>query len=434
MTIESCRVLASPLTDPARSPDAGASAGGHPRPAGLPTRAAGVPAAGSGEGDHNAVLGHLIATLAEGEEPGEVASRVLPSLLRIAGARAAAVRVLDSRDHRMHLVGALGLPAEVVAAERSVEHDCGFCGAALAGERVVWAEDLTPCARRHAGLLGAASGMHRVLTLPLQRHGRVLGLLNLFYDRDAAPAPDATALLESIGKLLGLALDNARLEREELAAKLLAERQAMAADLHDSIGQSLAFAKMRLILLEDAIKGCDQASAERYYDDVRSAIGQAHASLRSILTQARAPIDPRGLEHALQGCVQAFRRSAGVALEFVNEAGALRMSAEQESQTFHIVQEALTNIARHAHAQHAWLHVRQGPGATLHVVVEDDGAGLDPGRSGTAAGAGTHYGLAIMQERARRLKGELVVEPRAGGGTRVRLDVPLRRPALTEAG
>ena len=89
------------------------------------------------------------------------------------------------------------------------------------------------------------------------------------------------ALLESVGALLGLALENARLERANLRAALADERQAIAADVHDSIGQSLAYVKMRLPLLQDAIRGCDQAGAEGYFDDVRGAVREAHAQFHT---------------------------------------------------------------------------------------------------------------------------------------------------------
>mgnify|MGYP001338956578 CR=1 FL=1 len=89
------------------------------------------------------------------------------------------------------------------------------------------------------------------------------------------------------------------------------------------------------------------------------------------------------------------------------------------------MQEALTNVARHARARHAWLRIRPGPGRRLQIVVEDDGAGV-PAAADAEGAEGTHYGLPIMRDRAQRLGGVLSVGPRAGGGTRVQLEFPLR--------
>jgi nitrate/nitrite-specific signal transduction histidine kinase len=92
---------------------------------------------------------------------------------------------------------------------------------------------------------------------------------------------------------------------------------------------------------------------------------------------------------------------------------------------FHIVQEALSNVARHAAAHHAWLHITPVPSRPdwVEVRVEDDGTGLpSPGPDGVGGASGhTHHGLAIMQERARRMGGTLDFSARPGGGTVVRL-------------
>jgi two-component system nitrate/nitrite sensor histidine kinase NarX len=378
--------------------------------------AAPVPAApGSG------ILAEITAGLASGNDLHELLARFLRPLIDLAGAQAGAVRVLDDDGRRMHLMASLGLPPAVLEAERAVDGDCGACGVALHG-RPAWAHDLSACARRSDGAY-FGSGCQRILAVPLSHRGRTLGIYNLFYETSATPAPEVTAMLESVGALLGLALQNARLEREHLRAALDGERQAIAAEVHDSIGQSLAFVKMRLPLLQDAMRGDDLARAERYFDDVRSAVGQAHASLRAVLTHMRAPMDPRGLAQALAAGAETFRERGTVQLEVINALPELRLPVLQEEQVFHIVQEALANVTRHAAARHAWVRLERD-GDALQVVIEDDGSGL---RADAREGS-SHYGLTIMHERARRLGGALELGPRPGGGTRVRLRFPLPAP------
>jgi two-component system nitrate/nitrite sensor histidine kinase NarX len=177
---------------------------------------------------------------------------------------------------------------------------------------------------------------------------------------------------------------------------------------------------MRLPLLHDAMLAHDDERALRYWSDVRAEVGQAHASLRAILAHLRVPLDPQGLVHALGASAENFRRSTGAELEFVNDLPGLRLEPELETQVFHIVQEALSNVARHASAEHARLHIGAGASGAVEIVVEDDGAGLPPG----AAQGGGHYGLEIMVERARRIGGTLEVGARPGGGTCVRLAFP----------
>jgi two-component system nitrate/nitrite sensor histidine kinase NarX len=144
--------------------------------------------------------------------------------------------------------------------------------------------------------------------------------------------------------------------------------------------------------------------------------------LRQILTHLHSPPDPQGLRHALEVAAASFRLRSGVELQFVNPVPDLRLAADQESQVFHIVQEALANVTKHAGAEHAWLTISRASDA-VEIVVEDDGGGLPAG----AAAAGEHHlGLAIMGERARRLHGQIEIGRRRGRGTAVRLRFPLQ--------
>lgn len=374
------------------------------------------------------ILGELASDLAgEGNLP-ELLKRFLAPLLQMAGADAGAVRALSGCGNQFHLISSIGLPEEMARADSTVHAHCGACGMAAAGESPTWANEAAGCAR-----LGAAApavvDFRRMVAVPLRHRGQVLGVYNLFYAQPHGPGPEVLAVLKAVGELLGLALNNARLESEKMRARLAQERQRMAAEVHDSLAQSLAFVKMRMPLLEDALAQHQEARALQYCSDVRAAVTQAHASLRGILTHFRSPMDPQGLVHALDTSARQFRDSTGAGLEFVNELPDLRLGPEEEAQVFHIVQEALSNVARHASARHAWLQVAAAPRGGVEIVVEDDGAGLPA----AGVGGGSHYGLEIMLERARRLGGTLEIGPRQGGGTRVRLAFPRPQAAAGAA-
>jgi two-component system nitrate/nitrite sensor histidine kinase NarX len=204
---------------------------------------------------------------------------------------------------------------------------------------------------------------------------------------------------------------------------VLAERQSMAAEVHDAVAQTLAFVKMRLPLLEQAIADREKASAERYCADVRQAVSSAHANLREVLTHLQAPIDPLGLKHALHAAAASFRQLTQIDLDFSDQAPALELTPAQEFQVVRIVQEALANVAKHANASQAWLTLEQ-----LHdqvcVRVDDNGSGIAETDVGEAS---THLGLGIMRQRAAHLGGAIDISTRLGGGTRVELNFPLSR-------
>jgi two-component system nitrate/nitrite sensor histidine kinase NarX len=375
------------------------------------------------------ILAEITAGVASGGDIGALLQRFLEPIVHLAGARAGAVRVLSDDGERLELVSAFGLSPAFVDAEQAVDRHCGHCGAAADGEPVLWSSDVRACAARR-GVAAFGDGRDHLLAVPLQHRGRVLGVYNLFFADAVEPAPPVQSILRSVGDLLGLALNNARLEAEHLQAELAEERQQIAAEVHDSLAQGLAFVKLRLPLLEDAVRAHDEARALQYCDELRRTVSEAHTDLRSIIGHLRAPVDPHGLAHALQAGAERFRREGGVALQIDNALPALQLAPAQGAQVARVVQEALTNVARHAQARHVWVHVAAAPEGRVEIVVDDDGVGP----AGAALAAGAHYGVQIMRERAQRIGGRLDIEPRRGGGTRVRLLFAPAAPQPAAAG
>lgn len=371
------------------------------------------------------LLAELTAGLAAGDDLEALLQRFLEPLLRLSGAKAGAVRTLSDDGTHMRLLGSVGLDQDLLAGEREVERDCGVCGQALAGAPAVWTDDLRLCVKHNAGEF-IGHGFDSVTAVPLRYRDQVLGVVNLFYARGTPPRTEVAALLRPVGELLGLALHHARLEREQLRAAVLHERQMLAGEVHDAVAQTLVYMKMRLPLLHDALIAHDDARALKYQDDLRQAVSDAHASLRQILTHFRTRMDPKGLLHALRGLQAGYLDRHGIRLVVDSRAAALHLSVEQELQVFHIVQEALANVARHSRARQAHVAVHR-VGGDLHVVVEDDGAGISAAglHGAEPAEDGAHFGLDIMRERAQRLGGTLAVQARDGGGTCVRLSIPI---------
>ena len=258
-----------------------------------------------------------------------------------------------------------------------------------------------------------AAANESLAVVALEHRGRSFGQYRLSIAAEAAVGDEVATFHRTIGALLGLALHDACVERES--------RQALAADVHDGIAQTLVFVGLRLPLLEEAIGSGDRPNALRYCAEVRQALASAHTNLRAVLSQSCVPMDPRGLKHALDSSVQAFRELTQINLLFVDRAPDLRLSADREAQVYLVVQEALANVAKHAHARHAWLKLDRH-GGQVDVVVEDDGAGPL-----AAAGAASplHMGLDIMRQRAARLGGAVEIAPREGGGLRVSLRFPV---------
>jgi two-component system nitrate/nitrite sensor histidine kinase NarX len=377
-----------------------------------------------------AIISEVSATLADEDDVEELLGRFLGTMLRLAHANAGAVRVLTTDGKHLRLVGARGLPAEVVEKERLVPIDCGLCGSAIRDNRPHYDIDLQPCALR-TGQPYFERDCEAMVVVPLQHGGQLMGTYNLFLPERFDLPEEVALLFRSIGEHLGMALENARLKRENLRITLMNERQMMAAEVHDSLAQTLAYMKMRLSMLQTAIDGGENERAGKFVGDVRQALDDAYAQLREILSQFRNRMDPLGLAHALSELVDGFNDRTGILLDYQSRVSDLRLTVDQEAQVFFIVQEALANVARHSGAKRARL-IFEGSGDYYAVTVEDDGKG-GQGFFAIANRTGgfeehprlrDHFGLSIMRERARKIGGRVEVANLPEGGFRVRLIFP----------
>ena len=347
---------------------------------------------------------------------------MLEAVVRMAGATAGTLRVLAGDRQRLEPRVAVGIPQGMDPAGRgALASWCRQCSESrnpdsdCVRNRLCGAED-----RFSLDLSGQAC--RHVVAVPLRHRNVPVGTLSLHFDEPCALPSETMPLLRATGELIGVALENARLTRENLRASLVSERQLMANEVHDSLAQGLTYMRMRMSLLRDAVKRGDELRAFKYWSDVDESLTGAHGRLRELITHFRSRMDPQGLQHALAEAVQSFSERTGIALELTNNAPALRLSVASELQVFHIVQEALANICKHANARHVRVSLSAENGS-CELIVEDDGVGIaDPGA--TEGADPGHYGIAIMRERAAGLGGELTFEHSAGGGTRVRLRFP----------
>ncbi|NWG31239.1 MAG: GAF domain-containing protein [Rhodocyclaceae bacterium] len=384
------------------------------------------------------IFTQVSANLADEDDVEELLGRFLGTMLRLAKASAGAVRVVTTDGKHLRLVAARGLPREVVERERLVPIDCGHCGGALADEHSRYEIDLRTCAARtqHPYFGRDCQAM---VVVPLQHSGRLQGTYNLFLPERFELPEEVALLFRSIGEHLGMALENAHLKRENLRIKLMNERQMMAAEVHDSLAQTLAYMKVRIALLQDALLDASGANGElagKYANDVGQAVDEAYRQLRELLVQFRSRMNPMGLQQALAGIAQTYEDRTGIALEYCNRVVDLRLSVDQEAQVFFIVQEALANVSRHSGATRARLTL-EGAGDYYVVTIDDNGRG-GPNFFAIANRTGSfddipqlrdHFGLSIMRERARLIGGRVEVANLPEGGFRVRLTFPAIGPS-----
>lgn len=368
------------------------------------------------------VLAEIASSMNSDADTEQMLMRFLEIMVRISSARAGAVRVLTADGAHLRMVGSMGLSPALVEKERYVPLECGICGRATLSQ-TSQSDSVMEVCQKQVRHIYFAQHCSTVYAVPLRHKGRVLGVYNIFLDNPEPLPSDIRYLFNSISEHLGMALENTRLTRENMRISLMNERTMLANQIHDSLAQTLAYAKMRLTVLNEAFADGDQERANRYLGDVEEAVDMAYSELRNLITQFRDRIDPRGLVPALQDMAESFSKKANADVDFLNVAQDVVLTPEEEIQVFHIIQESLYNICKHSRARHVVvtldLHDNQ-----YVVNVADDGVGLN---AGTTASGGKSFGLTIMRERAAKLGGTLAIESRAAGGTIVRLAFPARK-------
>ncbi|WP_420800066.1 type IV pili methyl-accepting chemotaxis transducer N-terminal domain-containing protein [Paraburkholderia tagetis] len=375
-------------------------------------------------------------------EPVEPLSRdFLTRLMREFEADGGTVRLASAEDDNLHLLVAEGLPEELVRAERCMPaQDCA-CGAASAEEPVVVvdlrslvaqmsakgriptanaANTMSDAERAHAQHCLRA-GFASVAVFGIVSQSEPLGTFSLHFRRERQMPPSEVQLLQTLGRHLGVALKNRRLAALARQLAVSEERNLVAQGLHDSIAQGLSFLKMQVHLL-------DGAAADGNLDEVREivpllagGVEESYDDVRELLLNFRSKLGTGALRPAVDDTVARFRRQsdAELSLDYRDEGGP-PLPADQQLQVLFVLQEALSNIRKHAEAQHVSVSVVNG--RDFRLAIEDDGVGYDP--ADIAARGEAHVGFHIMRERAKRLAGALTLDSAPGRGSRVELVLP----------
>jgi two-component system nitrate/nitrite sensor histidine kinase NarX len=330
------------------------------------------------------------------------------------------VRLLSRDGRTLQIIGSAALSSELKdEAESFVELDCEASDIATLG-RVVHASDISSCAsRQHCPY--ASCHFQSLVAAPLEspnQPGVPLGILTVFFDAPREAARHVMNTVAAFAEMMGAAIEFTRINREAHRTEMLAERRAIANDIHDSLAQSLTYARMRVSLLLEAIRSGNELMATKYARDIEEALAGSQKSARDLIADFRSELNPGGLVAALGDLAAQFRERTSIVLEIHNRLVDLDLPVEHEVQVYHIVQEALNNIARHSGATHARLFVDAGFGYHF-FTVEDNGVGAN-----TFTPVEGHYGMLIMRERAHRIGGEIKVESAPGRGTRVQLFFP----------
>jgi len=272
---------------------------------------------------------------------------------------------------------------------------------------------------------------------PLVARSRILGVLSVYAAKPESLDAEELALLEAIGRELGVAVENARLweelrHKEALRGQLLdkvivaqeEERKRVARELHDNTGQAIS---SLMIGLKVASETSTAEEMRERLGELRGIAAQTLANVKDLARELRPSLlDDLGLTAALERYLLAYRARFGleVDLQVTGFAEGERLPSQVEITLYRIIQEALTNVAKHAQAGNVSVVVERRAHSII-ALVEDDGLGFDAHQALSSPIEEGRLGLYGMQERASLLGGRLVLESGPGRGTTVQVEIPL---------
>jgi signal transduction histidine kinase len=275
-----------------------------------------------------------------------------------------------------------------------------------------------------------AEGLHSAISAPLLFQGKLIGSLNLRANTPGAFRAEHAEIVRHVADSLAIAIQNARLfdevragrERLQVLSKRLieaqeTERRRVSRELHDEAGQSLTALKISLELMQADLL----TESEKSHQSLQEAVALANETMERIrlLAQGLRPpeLDVVGLDPTLEDYCRDFAVHTRLPIDYAGT----ELPALPDEVTicfYRVLQEALTNVAKHAHANHVWVALRCNAD-TLSLSVEDDGQGFDAQTAVSVSRQPQSIGLLGMRERLELLGGRLEIKSQPGQGTRL---------------
>ena len=369
------------------------------------------------------VLNEIARELNRSVNLGEALGFTLSRVTDLLDLRTGWIWLLGEASPEPYLAAALNLPP-ALAENPSLMDGAGYCYCLdtyrkgdLGGAANV---NVLTCSRL-SGLVDGTDGLRYHASIPLYAGEKKLGVMNVASPGWRSLSPEDLQLLYTVGDLLSIAVERARLADRSARLGAAEERNRLAREIHDTLAQGLTAAALQLESA-DALMGAG-SNPGRAHDSVLRALSLTKTNLeearRSVLDLRAAPLEGQPLSEALKVLVGRWERETGIPARIRSVNGGRPLPPRVEAALYRICQEALANVARHAGASRATVRLVATP-QSVRLAVEDDGRGFDP----SEVTPGRH-GLIGMRERAELLGGTFEVESVPGKGTRVEASVPL---------
>lgn len=309
------------------------------------------------------------------------------------------------------------------------EEKCLMAGACACGQpqhdartRVIHIMNSEVAPLQHCARIGYVG----MTSVPVRIHHKVLGEINLFYKSQVSLPAEELELIDTLASHLATAVEGLRAAALDREAAISGERALLARELHDSIAQSLAFLKIQVQLLRTAMAKNDADKTARALGELDSGLKESIADVRELLLHFRTRTQADDIDRAVQETLQKFQHQTGLQVSRKVIGEGLPLPQDVQIHVLHVLQEALSNVRKHAGARGVEIEIHKGD--SWRFVVRDDGAGFDEGGQRSEL----QVGLKIMRERADQIGASVTVDSAVGQGTAITLQVPTAQSPKTQ--
>lgn len=325
--------------------------------------------------------------------------------------------LLREDDNQAYLAAAQNLPPALAHHPHKMEGSC-YCLDTYRDDDLAGAANVNvvTCSRLK-NLVDGTDGLRYHASIPLYAHGKKLGVLNVASTDWRQLSPDDLQLLYTIGDMLGIAVERARLFERSAQVGAVEERNRLAREIHDTLAQGLTAVSLQLESADALLEAGAESSRVRQM--VQQALALTRANLeearRSVLDLRAAPLAGRTLVEALV----LLAEEAPLPVDLLVTGGNQPLPPRIETGLYRIAQEAINNACQHAQASQIVVKLVVTPRAVT-LTVEDDGRGFV-----LAEGAQGRFGLVGLNERVKLLNGRFHIESSPGQGTKLEAKLPL---------
>ena len=360
------------------------------------------------------ILNTIAAALNHEVDLTQALDTALGHVAELFGLQTGWVYLLDAED-KSYLAAAHNLPPALADHPRRMGGTC-TCLADYADGDLSAPRNIT-CSRLENLVVGTA-GLRFHASIPLDAYGKPLGVLNVASTDWEELSADDLRLLYTVGDLVSIAVERARLFNKSVELGAVEERNRLAREIHDTLAQGLSAIALQLEIADALL----EANPERARQAVQRALISTRINLeearRSVLDLRAAPLEGRTLGEALAKLARDSARKGRLDVHFEEIGSSHPLTPRVEIGLYRVAEEAIRNARRHARARHISIQLVIQP-ERVELAIDDDGRGFDP-----AAVPDGHYGLIGMNERVRLLGGSIELRSCPGEGTHFDIVVP----------